>query len=88
MAEYEVVTKPSVEKDLRHLPTGTVRRVLAVIGGLGNAPRPRLVQKIAGAERQYRVRVGNYRIVYEIDDAARIVTVYYVRHRSVAYRSL
>jgi mRNA interferase RelE/StbE len=85
---YEVFFKPSVEKDLRRLPAPMLQRLLDRISALSGDPRPRGVMKLTGAERLYRVRLGDYRIVYEIDDAARRVTVHYVRHRSDAYRSL
>ena len=53
---------------------------------LATSPRPHGVQKVAGAEDQYRIRQGDYRIVYHVDDAKREVTVLRIRHRKDAYR--
>jgi mRNA interferase RelE/StbE len=86
MASYSVVLKPSVEKDLRGLTRPIVRRVWERIEALANEPMPRQSTKLAGAERLYRVRVGDYRIVYSVDHAARTVIIQYVRHRSAAYK--
>ena len=88
MAAYSVFSKPSVERDLRRLPRGAVDRVMERIAALANKPFPRDAVKLSGAERLYRLRAGDYRIVYEVDTALLRVTVHYVRHRRVAYRGL
>jgi len=88
MEYYSVYLKPSVEKDLSRLPPMFVPRVLAAIEGLRTAPFPPGTVKLTGAERLYRLRIGSYRIIYEVDVHTRKVTVYYVRHRREAYRSL
>jgi len=86
MASYKVALKPSVEKDLRLLPQSVVSRVFKQIEALGNEPFPRQSRKLAGAEQLYRVRVGDYRVVYGIDKAAKEVIIHYVRHRRDVYR--
>ena len=85
---YRFAFKPSVEKDLRPLPKAVVARVFAQIERLKTEPLPRQALKLAGAERLYRLRVGDYRIVYEVDIDARQVLIHYVRHRREVYRSL
>jgi mRNA interferase RelE/StbE len=75
-----------VEKDLRRLPVKSRSRCLERIAELRVTPRPAGVRPVVGAERTYRLRVGAYRVVYQIDDTARLVTVLYVRHRKDAYR--
>jgi mRNA interferase RelE/StbE len=87
MASYNIAFKPSVEKDLRPLPRSVVARVMERIESLRAEPLPRQAIKLSGAERLYRVRVGDYRIVYEIDTQARQVTIHYVRHRREVYRT-
>ncbi|MBI4415963.1 MAG: type II toxin-antitoxin system RelE/ParE family toxin [Euryarchaeota archaeon] len=77
--------KPSVERDLRRLPRDVIRRVLVVAERLSENPFPRQAAKLSGAERLYRIRVGDYRIIYEVDTSAKAVTVHYVRHRKAAY---
>jgi len=86
MASYSILLKPSVEKDLRGLTGPVVRRVWARIEALADEPLPRQSIKLAGAEHLYRLRVGDYRIVYSVDHTARKVIIQYVRHRSTAYR--
>ena len=86
MGLYRVEFKPSVQKDLRALPRPMVTRVLDYIEKLAEEPMPRESLKLTGAERLYRVRVGDYRIVYEVDVDDRLVLIHYVRHRREAYR--
>jgi mRNA interferase RelE/StbE len=88
MASYKVIFKPSVEKDLRSLPRPAVRRVLERAEALSENPLPRGSLKLTGAEQSYRIRVGDYRIVYTVDQELRRVIVYYVRHRRDVYRWL
>jgi len=88
MASYRVILKPSVEKDLRSLPQATVVRVFKQIEILQDNPLPRGSRKLSAAEELYRIRVGEYRIIYAIDKAGRQVIVYYIRHRRDAYRHL
>ncbi len=84
---YRVDLRSRAEKDIEALPSAINRRILEMIARLSTEPRPNGVQKLA-ADGGYRVRVGDYRIVYEIADAAQVVTVTRVRHRRGVYRSL
>lgn len=88
MANYSIIFKRSVEKDLRHLPRDLISRVMKKIEDLKSEPFPSQSIRISGAERLYRLQVGDYRIVYEVDSKTREITIHYVRERSVAYRSL
>jgi mRNA interferase RelE/StbE len=88
MAAYELIVKPSVEKDLRSLPKAMLKRLLERMDELKEAPFPRQSIKLAGAQNLYRVRVGEYRIIYAVDVRARVITIHYVRHRAEAYRNL
>ena len=88
MASYSVALKPLVEKDLRSLPRSAVARILERIRMLADNPVPRQSAKLTEAEHLYRLRVGDYRVVYDIDHEARRVVVQYVRHRRDAYRDL
>jgi len=87
MTSYNISFKPSVEKDLRPLSKPVVARVIEQIERLKTEPFPRQAIKLSGAERLYRIRVGDYRIVYEVDIKSRQVMIHYVRHRREAYRS-
>ncbi|MBN1147682.1 MAG: type II toxin-antitoxin system RelE/ParE family toxin [Anaerolineales bacterium] len=62
------------------------RRMAPVIDGLVGEPRPHGVRKLAGHEKLYRVRVGQYRIIYGLDDEQTIIRITRVRHRRDAYR--
>jgi len=85
---YRLKIKDSARKQITRLPKRDQRRVMNAIADLGDTPRPEGVRKIAGADDAYRIRVGDYRIVYEIAD--RVLTVYIVRvaHRKDVYRGL
>jgi mRNA interferase RelE/StbE len=88
MASYKIVFKSSVEKDLRSIPKATISRVFARLEKLKEEPRSRQTVKLSGAEKLYRIRVGDYRVIFEIDDEAGLVIVQYVRHRRDAYRDM
>lgn len=85
MASYSVSLKRSAEKELRALPRADVARLVKRIGALADNPRPHGAEKLSGGE-QYRVRQGDYRIVYSIDDAAFRVEVVKIGHRREVYR--
>lgn len=86
MANYKVVLKPSVERDLRPLPRLVPARIMRRIETLSDNPFPDGTTKLAGTEQTYRIRVGDYRVIYGVDKAARRVAVHYVRHRREVYR--
>jgi len=88
MGSYRIILKPSVEKDLRSLPQSLVLRIFTRIDRLQDDPFPRGANKLSTAEELYRVRVGDYRVVYAVDRNGRRVIVYYVRHRRDVYRHL
>ncbi len=88
MASYKVVFKPSVEKDLVALPKATAARAMERIEELAENPFPSQTVKLSGAERLYRIRVGDYRIIYEVDTKAQLIVIHYVRHRGDVYRSI
>lgn len=85
MASYELVFKRSVAKDLRDLPNKEVARVLQRINALADDPRPSGCEKLSGLER-YRIRQGDYRIVYEIQGRRLVVLIVKVGHRKDVYR--
>jgi mRNA interferase RelE/StbE len=86
MARYDVLLRQSVlKKDLDRIPKGDLRRLLDVIRALADDPRPAGTRKLSGQE-QYRIRQGDYRIVYSIQDAERAVIVVTVGRRREVYR--
>ncbi|MDP3185728.1 MAG: type II toxin-antitoxin system RelE/ParE family toxin [Anaerolineales bacterium] len=88
MASYNVDFKLSVHKDFRRLPKSVVERVMKRIEKLKDEPFPHGVDKLEGVERLYRIVVGDYRIVYEVDTQAKQIMILYVRHRREVYRAL
>jgi mRNA interferase RelE/StbE len=84
MANYKVTFKSSVAKDLRTISTADIKRILSRIDELAENPRAPGCIKLSGHDL-YRVRQGNYRIVYEIRDGELIVVVIKVGHRSAVY---
>ena len=75
MARYEVRFRKSAEKDLQRLDTTVQRRVLRAAESLADEPRPTGCKKLHGSEDAYRIRIGDYRIVYTVDDEVRIVAI-------------
>ena len=74
------------QKDLRSLPRQEVTRVVSTVGELATNPLPHGSQKLSGSERTYRIRVGDYRVIYEVFAESQIVEVQRVRHRKDVYR--
>ena len=85
MARYELRFKTSVAKDMRDVPKTDLRRILERIEALRDDPRPIGSEKLSAQER-YRIRQGNYRILYEILDLEVIVEVVKIGHRREVYR--
>jgi mRNA interferase RelE/StbE len=83
---YRVFLERAAERDLGRLPTRLHNRVVAAIQLLAENPRPSGCRKLTGADRDWRIRVVDYRIVYEIDDEAKEVRVNRIRHRREVYR--
>ena len=85
MAEYKVYFRESVEKDFRAIPKKDVKKILHRIEPLAIEPRPSCYEKLTGQER-YRVRQGQYRIVYSVQDKEFTVWIVKVGHRKDIYR--
>ena len=86
MAGYKVNVARSARKELRALDHGVALRIISRLESLAQNPRPPGCAKLEGASNLWRVRVGEYRIVYTIDDSAEAVDVSVVRHRRDVYR--
>jgi mRNA interferase RelE/StbE len=84
--EYLVVFARSARKELERLEGTLGSRILRRIESLSRNPRPDGCRKLQGASNLWRVRVGDYRVLYAVDDAKQLVDIIAVRHRSDAYR--
>jgi mRNA interferase RelE/StbE len=85
-ADYTITFARSARKELVALPGELADRLLIRIERLARSPRQAGIRKLSGSENLWRLRVGDYRVIYSIDDQSRIVDVIAVRHRSDAYR--
>jgi mRNA interferase RelE/StbE len=83
---YRVLLERAAERDLTRLSSEIHARVIAAIQTLAANPRPPGCRKLTGSKNDWRIRVGDYRVVYEIADAIRVVRVNRVRHRREVYR--
>lgn len=84
--EYEIVFARSARRELHDLPRSVGLRILRRIESLGVTPRQRNYQKLMGSTNLWRMRTGDYRVIYGIDDIQRIVDIVAIRHRKDAYR--
>ena len=85
MASFRVEVKPSARKELTRLPDQLIARIVPRLENLASTPRPPGCKKLKGGDNEWRIRVGDYRVVYTIDDAKLLVEVARVRHRSEVY---
>jgi mRNA interferase RelE/StbE len=86
VGRYTVDIKPSARKELEKLSDSLVARLVPKIDALADDPRPHGCRKLRGYKDLWRIRVGDYRVVYIIDDHLRGVTVTLIAHRSEAYK--
>lgn len=85
MESYKITFKKSVSKDLRKIPKKDILRILKAIKALADDPRPPQSKKLSGQEK-YRLRQGNYRVLYSIEDEKLIIQVVKVGNRRDAYK--
>lgn len=85
MAGYRILVRESVRKDLEAIPKKDLQRIMERIGNLAGDPRPAGSEKLSGQER-FRIRQGNYRIIYSIQDFELTVWVIKVAHQREVYR--
>jgi mRNA interferase RelE/StbE len=86
MERFRIQWRNSTRKDLRNLPRQEVPRIIAAASQLAEEPFPNGSQKLSASERTYRIRVGDYRIIYEVFSDSQIVEIQRVRHRKDVYR--
>ena len=86
MGIYQIEWKKSALRELRRLDRQVVPRIVAAIDSLSDQPLPTGVSKLQGSRRTYRIRVGDYRVIYELYQSTLVVQVVRVRHRKDAYR--
>jgi mRNA interferase RelE/StbE len=86
MASYEIQWKRSAEKDLKGINKQYIPRILKAIETLSDNPFPSHHRKLHGAESSYRMRIGDYRVIYQVDLKNKLIIIYHLRHRKEVYR--
>ena len=86
MNEYQVLFARSAMKELEALPSKLAIKILESIESLAFDPRPRGCKKLEGSENLWRIRKGDYSVLYSIEDESRVVDIIAIRHRRDAYR--
>ena len=85
MGNYSVEVKPPARKELEALPDDVLARVVRKMESLRDTPRPSGCKKLKGYKDHWRVRVGDWRVVYVIDDAAKLISITRIAHRREVY---
>ena len=88
VADYTVVVVRSARRELEALPDELGERILAKIRRLAKTPRPPGAKKLKGESNLWRIRMGDYRVLYEIHDEISMIEISYIRHRREVYRDL
>ena len=85
---YKLEIAKSVEKDLKKINRSEIPKIISAIQSLQNNPFPiNSYKKLKGSEKSFRLRTGNYRILYEVEQTIKLICVYRVRHRKDVYKS-
>lgn len=83
---YAIVISKSVQKQIDNLPNDVALRVIEKMQNLASEPRPDGIVKLKGSDNEYRIRIGDYRVRYEIDDESQLVQILQCKHRKDVYR--
>ena len=83
---YAIVTPKAVQKQLDNLPDEIYQRILKKLEQLSEEPRPDGVVKLKGSTDEYRIRIGDYRVRYKINDSELIILLVQCKHRKDSYR--
>lgn len=83
---YDIYIEKTAERDLKKLPAADFERIIPHLKGLAEDARPSGSRKISGTEHDWRIRVGTYRIIYELNEKQKFVNILRIRHRREVYR--
>lgn len=83
---HEIFIESGVERSLKKIPKGKFNQIIIQIKRLAKNPRPPGSRKLAGARNSWRIRVGDYRVIYEVNSSKNTVKIYKVKHRRDVYR--
>jgi mRNA interferase RelE/StbE len=85
--EYRIEVKERAIKELTKIQPDIGRRILRSIENLGSNPRPIQSHKLSESDSSYRLKVGDYRVLYQVSDSDKTITIFKVGHRREVYRS-
>lgn len=88
MASYKVEWKSSAERDLRGIDRQYISKIIEDVDALADNPFPPQSRKLQGVESSYRLRIGDYRVIYQVDTVRKFIIIFHVRHRKDAYREV
>lgn len=88
MDSYKILWKHSATKELKRLPKKYIIKILEIIKKLEKSPYPENIKKLQGSESTYRIRAGDYRIIYSIFKSELIIEIIRIRHRKRVYNRL
>jgi len=83
---YDIYVEKAAERDLKKLPAADFERIIPHLKSLAEDAKPPGSRKISGTEHDWRIRVGTYRIIYELNEKEKVVSILRVRHRREVYR--
>lgn len=86
MASFKIEWKSPSENDLKKIDKQYIQKIINRIEFLSENPFPVQSKKLKGSQSNYRLRIGDYRVIYQVNDKKKIVIIFYVRHRKDAYR--
>lgn len=86
MGLYKIVPKGSTEHDLKRIDRQYIPRILEAIESLAENPFPAQSKKLKDSESSYRLRVGDYRVIYQVNQENKTIVIYHIRHRKDAYK--
>ena len=87
MGTYQIEWKKTALRELKRLDRQVVPRIVAAVESLSSDPLPSGIRKLQGSQRTYRMRMGDYRVIYELYESRLVIEIVRVRHRKDAYRA-
>jgi mRNA interferase RelE/StbE len=86
MVSYKIEWRRSIKKDLKGISKTEISKIIGAVESLSEEPRPTKSKKLSGSEFTYRIRIGNYRVIYEIHDETILIEVVKMGHRKDVYK--
>jgi len=83
---YEIYLESSAEKDLRKLPHEQINNIAEKIKVLSKSPHPKGAKKLKDSNNFWRIRIGSYRVIYEVNQVSKKINIYKIKHRKDAYK--